>query len=286
MIAPGGALAGRPVLLVHGQPGLGADWAAVVDRLGPGVDVLAPDRPGYGAGGAAVGMAANADILAGRLRHHGGPPAVVVGHSYGGGIAVLLAERHPDVVAGLVLVAPVGGDGSVVALDRLLAAPVVGTGASVVALAASAWLGPRMRRLLSSLPVEWARVAARTFPDEGLVAATRHPSSWRAFAVEQKALVAEAPLVAKAAEALDLPVVVVAGTRDAVVPPRASARLAAALRARELVLVAGAGHFLMADAPEVVVAAVDRVASLAAAGPATLRDRAPRGGAGGTAPAS
>ncbi len=263
----------RPVLMVHGQPGLGADWAAVTARLGPGADVLAPDRPGYGTGGPPASMVANADALADLLRRHEGPPAVVVGHSYGGGIAVLLAARHPALVAGLVLVASVGAEGSVVALDRVLALPVVGTGASVAALLTSSWLGPRLRRHLSSLQFGPAQVVSRYFPDDGMVAAARDRSSWRSFVVEQRALVAELPMVRDALDHLALPVAVVAGTRDAVVPARASARLAAAIGGAELVLVPGAGHFLLTDAPGVVARAVERVS--ARAGRSTSR-RSPK----------
>jgi pimeloyl-ACP methyl ester carboxylesterase len=218
-------------------------------------------------------MVANADALADLLRRHEGLPAVVVGHSYGGGIAVLLAARHPALVAGLVLVASVGAEGSVVALDRVLALPVVGTGASVAALLTSSWLGPRLRRHLSSLQFGPAQVVSRYFPDDGMVAAARDRSSWRSFVVEQRALVAELPMVRDALDHLALPVAVVAGTRDAVVPARASARLAAAIGGAELVLVPGAGHFLLTDAPGVVARAVERVS--ARAGRSTSR-RSPK----------
>lgn len=251
------------VLMVHGQPGRGADWASVVQRLGDGIDVLAPDRPGYGSGGPASGMAQNADVLAELLRRHGGRPAIVVGHSYGGAVAVLLAERHPDVVAGLVLAAPVGGDGSVMALDRLLALPVLGPGMSAAALVVSSWLGPMARRLLGSLPLGSARTAARVFPDDGLGATTLDRGTWRTFVLEQRAMVAELPAVQRAATRLAVPVTVVAGTHDAVVPPRASARLAASIGHAELVLVSASGHFLLADAPAVLAGAIRRVAARA-----------------------
>ena len=55
-----------------------------------------PDRPGYGrSAGGSLSMAATADRLADTLRTHDSGPAIVVGHSYGGGVAVLLAGRHP-----------------------------------------------------------------------------------------------------------------------------------------------------------------------------------------------
>lgn len=248
-----------PVLLVHGQPGRGADWEPVATRLSGRYEVLAPDRPGYD-GTPATGMRANAAVLAGLLRDRGAGPAVVVGHSYGGGIALLLAEDHPELVAGLVLVASIGGEGSVAAVDRLLAAPVVGPAASAMALLASAWIGPRLRRRLVGLGLGPAQVLGRYLPDDRLAAVVGDSRARHSFTVEQRALVAELPAVVAATAAVSCPCVVLVGTRDLIVPPRAGARLAAAIGGAELWVRAEAGHFLPEDAPGAVARAVDRVA--------------------------
>ncbi|HZU78794.1 MAG TPA: alpha/beta hydrolase, partial [Acidimicrobiales bacterium] len=90
---------GAPVLLVHGQPGLGTDWELVVEDLLGDHRVLTPDRPGYGRSQQApVSMRENADLLADMLAARAAAPAVVVGHSYGGGIAILMAAHRPEVV--------------------------------------------------------------------------------------------------------------------------------------------------------------------------------------------
>ena len=61
---------GEPVLLLHGQPGTGASWEPVAERLVGTHRVLAPDRPGYGATpGEARGLAGNADLAAELLAH-------------------------------------------------------------------------------------------------------------------------------------------------------------------------------------------------------------------------
>ena len=97
------------MLLIHGLAGLGTDWALVTAQLMPDHRVLIPDRPGYGQSGRRpTSMTQNAESLAEMLRTRRSEPTVVVGHSYGGGVAVLLATRHPSLVSGLVLVAPVG----------------------------------------------------------------------------------------------------------------------------------------------------------------------------------
>ncbi|MFL5886032.1 MAG: alpha/beta fold hydrolase, partial [Thermoleophilaceae bacterium] len=88
---------GPAVLLVHGQPGTGADWAGVARALRDRFRVIVPDRPGYGStGGRAAGIADNADALAGMLVDRGVDSAIVAGHSWGAGVAIALAERHPQ----------------------------------------------------------------------------------------------------------------------------------------------------------------------------------------------
>jgi pimeloyl-ACP methyl ester carboxylesterase len=94
------------VLWLHGLGESGRCFEAIVGhpalaRLG----ALIPDLPGYGASAPAVPprpLAVVADDLAGWLAARGAPPVVVVGHSMGGVIGVLLAERHPARVSRLV----------------------------------------------------------------------------------------------------------------------------------------------------------------------------------------
>ena len=67
------------------------------------------DLPGFGLSGdpgRVVGVAEQADHLAAWLEAGGLPPVAVLGNSFGCQVAVELAMRHPDRVAGLVLVGP------------------------------------------------------------------------------------------------------------------------------------------------------------------------------------
>ena len=79
---------GAPVLLVHGQPGLGSDWDQVAARLADH-RLLIVDRPGYGrSGDETLTIEGNAQVLADIVVQRGAAPVTVVGHSYGGGVGI------------------------------------------------------------------------------------------------------------------------------------------------------------------------------------------------------
>ncbi|HLQ53162.1 MAG TPA: alpha/beta fold hydrolase, partial [Streptosporangiaceae bacterium] len=113
----------RELVLLHGQPGLGADWDGVIAALPPRIRAYAPDRPGYGsstrAGG---GFADNARAVLDDLDARSIDRATLAGHSYGGGVALTAAALAPQRVDALILVASVG-PGCVNGWDRLFAAP-------------------------------------------------------------------------------------------------------------------------------------------------------------------
>jgi len=252
---------GEPVLLVHGQPGLGSDWAAVTERL-PDHRVLVVDRPGYGrSGDAPVSMDENALMLGELLEQRAAAPATVVGHSYGGGVAILLAARRPDLVGGLVLVGSTGRADGLNGFDRVLAAPVVGDAVSAAGLFALGHLLPRLRTAAGTRPqrgFEWLRAS---LPDASYekVSAPVGRRVWRSFVAEQRWLLREIGDVEAALPAVEAPTVVVSGAWDLVVAPSVSAAIAAAIPGSQLVSVARTGHFVPRDAPEVVVSAVRSV---------------------------
>ncbi|MGC8463016.1 MAG: alpha/beta fold hydrolase [Acidimicrobiales bacterium] len=255
---------GTPVVLVHGQPGSARTWEPVVQRLPSDLWVLVPDRPGYGRTlRAAGGLEENAAVLAGELERRRASPAVVVGHSYGGGIALLLAARRPELVAGLVLVGSIGGRGSVNTLDHLLAVPGAGEALAAAGLVATPALAT-LRKLAVGLTGGRRMLAARlasTLPDGDLVVPGGEVArTARSFAVEQRALVVEAARLEGATTQVSAPTTVVSGTWDTVVPPSAQAALARAVDGARLVRLEGVGHFVARDAPDLLAAIVEEVA--------------------------
>ena len=254
---------GATIVLLHGQPGTGASWDPVTDRLAARFRVLAPDRPGYGRTSMeAAGISANADVLADLIDATGSGPATVVGHSWSGGVAVLLADRRPDLVHGLVLVGAACTTDSVDDVDRLLRLPVVGDVLTVAGLVALGEVLPRVRRLAPHLPERLRDPFRATLPDQGVLGGERGALGRhrRTFVTEQRALMDELPDVVGALGRIRKPTAVVAGDWDVVVRPSAGRTLAAAVEGAELVELPRAGHFVARDAPEALAAVVTRYA--------------------------
>ncbi len=121
--------AGRRVVFVHGTPGNATDWQAFLHAPALNQHRLAIDRPGFGESGPqepVISLSDQARAIAVLLESVGGP-AVVVGSSYGGPVALRLAADHPDLVAGLLLVGGAADPGreQTHPLQRLAAAPAI-----------------------------------------------------------------------------------------------------------------------------------------------------------------
>lgn len=100
--------AGAPlVVCVHGSMDRHASFARMRARLVDTCDVVAYDRRGYAASRAVTPDATGVDDhVADLAAVLDGRRAVVFGHSYGGAVALALAERRPDLVAAAVVYEP------------------------------------------------------------------------------------------------------------------------------------------------------------------------------------
>ena len=102
---------GSPIVLLHGFGGEISTWLFNQPELATSHRVIALDLPAHG-GSDPVPIPDTiedlADAVAAALQALSVSKAHVVGHSLGGALAILLAERRPELVASLVLIAPVG----------------------------------------------------------------------------------------------------------------------------------------------------------------------------------
>lgn len=217
-----------PVWVLHGQPDTSATWwatrrvlQATVEAAGvdaPTVRLL--DRPGYGHNPLpATDYAGNVAWLRAELDRTGVERVVLLGHSWGGGVAILAAAGDPRVV-GVALLASVGPD-CLLPADRIFQVPGLGEPMSWVALGPGAtfwrsYLRRRVRERIAPADAPHARSSAF---------ANRHRPVWRSFAVEQRAMLRELPDIVAALPDVRVPALVVAGRDDHVIPPATPAGL-------------------------------------------------------------
>jgi non-heme chloroperoxidase len=218
------------------------------------------DHRGHGRstmGTAGTTIDALADDLRAVLDHVDARDAVVAGHSMGGMTTQAFAIRHPDVlrarVGGLVLVAT--------ACDRTrtglaptlrpwtVAHPITG------ALLARPHLG---RVLIRPLVGEAPSAAYLDAVNETFLATAPDVRAGFLEAIVGMDLSAGLPGV-------DVPVIVLSGTKDRLTVPAASRRIVDLLPRARLEVIPGAGHMLPWEAPDRVVAAITRLVAVAPA---------------------
>lgn len=230
---------GPTTLLLHGIPGSGTDWHEVAEYLAPGHRVLVPDLIGFGSSPRTNRIEELwADAQARAVERVLDGPAVVVGHDFGGPVALALYRRRPDLFARLVLLATNGfRDAPIPMPIRAVTWPLVGAAAERVLMS-----GPGLRMVAGGL----ADVG-----DGEQVRATR-----TIFATALRELPERyGPIEAVLAQ-VRVPTTVLWGDRDPFFPVAAGRRLAAAIPGARFEVIAGAGHFLPRERPEAVAGVV------------------------------
>ena len=233
------------VLFLHGAGMDHTAWAQH-DRwfAHHGYNVLAPDLPGHGrsAGALLPTIAGMADWTAALLDASGAKSARLIGHSMGSLVALETAARHPAKVSGLVLVAT--SSAMAVGPDLLKAAEAndhaaidmvaiwglghaAGLGGS---LAPGLWMHGGVRRLLERCK------DGVLFNDLSACNAYRNALA--------------------AAATVKVPATLVLGERDMMTPAKAGRALAAAIPNARTVVLRGAGHMMMAERPDELLAAM------------------------------
>jgi pimeloyl-ACP methyl ester carboxylesterase len=243
------------VVFLHGQPGYGSDWREVCAQLPGDIAWIAPDRPGYGTSElAAGGFAWNASATLKAMDAAQIEQAVLVGHSYGGGVALAIAEAAPQRIRGVVLLASVGPDCLNLG-DQLLAARYLGPVLALWAWTLTPWAARLWRTVLR-------RRAGRDLrPDEAIAldiwgnSRHRYGSMRRTFLIEQRALFGELDAVLLAVPEVHVPVLLLADPHDSIIPFATAQALEKLLPDARLAPIDG-GHHLPRRRPEMVALAI------------------------------
>jgi pimeloyl-ACP methyl ester carboxylesterase len=265
---------GPAMVLLHGLGGSHANWLAVGRLLADRGRVLAPDLAGFGLTPAArrssSRIAVNRELLDRLLERVIGGPAILVGNSMGGLIALKEAVAAPARVSGLVLVAPAQPvptgtriDATVRHAFSLLAIPGLG-GWLLRRQAVRLGAAGQVDEVLRLCCVDARRVPPDVVKAHVALAAERMRSMRRAhkaFMVAARSLMAElrsrqrfADLVAK----VTAPTLLVHGTGDRLVPLAASRALAQLRPDWTLEVFEDIGHVPQLEAPSRFVDTVVR----------------------------
>jgi pimeloyl-ACP methyl ester carboxylesterase len=252
---------GPVLLLIHGMGGSYENWKEVIDPLARRYTVIAPDLPGHGRsapGGGDYSIGALATSLRDLLIALGHESATLVGHSLGGGIAMQLAYQFPELADRLVLVSS-GGLGPEVALVlRAAALP----GADLV-IAATARVGSGVGAAVGR---GLAAVGLRPTIDVAEVArgyASLSDGERRdAFLATLRSVISARGQRVNATDKLYLnagvPVLIMWGARDPIIPVRHGRRAHDAIPGSRLEIFDGVGHVPQLEAPARFVAVLEQ----------------------------
>ncbi|MEW6476428.1 MAG: alpha/beta fold hydrolase [Actinomycetota bacterium] len=235
----------RAVVFVHGFPFHSAMWEPQIPvALEAGHRAVAPDLPGFGrsdvpAERSAYSIDRYADVVAGLIGELGLRPVVLVGLSMGGYIALAVARRRPELLAGLVLADtradPDTAEGRQTRSEQQALVEEKGDVAPLV----DGLLG----RILSESSPRHAEVRATL----GAMMRSTAPAAWIGALEAMKTRRDQTDLLST----IRVPTLVVVGESDALIPLDVAEAMAKAIPEARLEVVPQAGHVANLENPEV-----------------------------------
>ncbi len=253
---------GQPVIiLLHGFGASVFSWREVIAPLAKNATVIAYDRPAFGltsrpmpgewSGSSPYAIPAQADLLLALMDHLGAQKAILVGNSAGGTVAAYTALNFPERVQGLVLVdaAIYSGAPTNPLLQALYQLPQVDR------------IAPLLVRSISTSGNDTIRLAwhdpSKITPQiiEGYRKPLQLPNWDRALWEFTKA---SQPLnLPVRLSELKMPVLVVTGDDDRIVPTASSLRLAREIPSASLTVFGACGHVPQEECPDQFMQSVE-----------------------------
>ncbi|HSR93263.1 MAG TPA: alpha/beta fold hydrolase [Solirubrobacterales bacterium] len=252
---------GPVLLLIHGIAGYCENWREAIEPLARHHTVIAPDLPGHGAseaGGGDYSIGALASGLRDLLLALGHERATVVGHSLGGGIAMQLAYQFPEMIERLVLVSSGGLGPEVSPVLRAAALPGADLFISLTA-GAGQQIGSVLGRGLGAIGL---RPSADVAELARGYASLEDPARRAAFLDTLRAVVGTGGQRVHAGDRLYLaeavPVLIVWGARDSIIPVRHGEDAHRAIPGSRLEVFEDVGHMPQLEAPGRFIAVLER----------------------------
>jgi 3-oxoadipate enol-lactonase len=239
-----------PLLLIHGYPFNHTMWFSTIASLGANARVIAPDLPGFGKNPVRneekPSMRAYADYLARHLDENQQEHAIVAGMSMGGYVALAFAQKYPDRVLGLGLVSSQAAADSPEAKQARyeMIKKIGANGASV----ASEAILPKIFSAERGKKPE-----LKQYPIEGAADAGVEGLCWALEAMAKRQDRTEF------LQSLRIPVLIVHGSEDKILPGTKARQLAENCKHPILVELPGVGHASPLEAPDQVAAALARL---------------------------
>lgn len=252
---------GPPLVLVHGMVNSSRHWRAVAERLAERHTVIAPDLIGHGDSATPRGdysLGAHAAVIRDLLAALGVERATMVGHSLGGGIAMVYFWQFPERVERLALVSSGGLGPEVSPLLRSAALPgaraLLAAAADPRVTSALARGGGALRRRGSGLGVQLQAIARALAPLET-------PGAREAFIQTLRAVIDPRGQRVGASDRLyllsEVPLLIVWGERDRTIPLEHGRAAHAALPHSRLVTLPGVAHFPHLEDPSGLAGALE-----------------------------
>jgi pimeloyl-ACP methyl ester carboxylesterase len=263
---------GTPIVFVHGLGGSHLNWCLIGPRLAAGRRAVALDLHGFGltpGTRATSTVQHNARLLDRFVREVTGTPVILAGNSMGGLISILQASAAPDTVRGLVLVDP--------ALPMPARAPDRQVGSQFLMYALPGVGEFYLRSVLSRRPPQLAvqRVIDLCFADPSRIdpamfaasvalAGERRSQGLRAgdeaFLGASRSLMRVVGLRGRYWQmmaSVRVPVLLIGGEADRLVPSASMRQAAARNPGWETVIVPGVGHTPQLEVPDTVAGTLD-----------------------------
>ena len=251
---------GEPVfVLLHGFGASLYSWQPVMEPFSQHGTLIAFDRPAFGLterplsweGQNPYSPEAQVALVVGLLDHFAVEQAILVGNSAGGTVAMQVALAYPERVSALILVDPAvySGGGAPSWIRPLLRTPQM------------RHLGPLVARQIQTrgpqlVELAWHDPSQITPETIALYQKPLQVDNWDK-ALWEFTLASRASGLADRLAEFTLPVLVITGDDDRIVPTADSIRLAGELPAASLVVIPQAGHVPHEERPDLFMQAVN-----------------------------